>query len=971
MTMEVAISKEQLRYFALIRREEPYRKLTLAQYARALVENEVPDGENIVPCVSGLRFREGEGIGEDNEIIDLEGADLSGSKWINCDLNAKFIRFTGEYADRRGSVRRLKNSTNLQGVVFEGGTKFVGHDLSGVQFGPVDFGEGALFENCWLRHAIMDPTGSKLVTVKATKEQLQAYIKLRTETEIPGAAQGSFSDYLQATMGYRFPKGSEIIADLRHLRTIDATELEIPANVELDFSRSDLRGMKFENFNHRIILRDCDLYRAKFNNCYFAAGSDFRGSELGRVRIVGGTTFNAPKMSITGGEDLEDSVNRAKRVHLLPESFSMRSFASGGASIEFDPCYRRGSLQEDLETPTIYRRPPNGLEDVYDYRDHCHSREAIRRAKQAYRDKHNGDEPSYDRDWVQELPSFAKFLHDKYKFAHLVIRISDDNFVPDLQGLDFVNEGRTLARFEDPYNETHGFSNLSNLNFGRCNFGRSIISGIRFDGCNFEDSNFSAAELQPETRLMPRIAWNRWIPYPSWGDDQPTSFRGANLANTCFRAAYADRTVFTEATVTNMHAVDSAMMSVQAERIEGEYANFTRSYWYGGTIERANLPYANFSHTNFHHASVDPIPIWLNCSRAMGATLEGASFRYATVDGVNFNEANLDRTDFVGAAARHAKFREAKMRNARMTGFRYGAEMEGANVEKMLIDEVLFALSEEAEILEGLGEPDPERTRGWEARWAGCNVSKALPNAGREGAIYAKMRQEKSNVISRPLIRFMHGLARLADLAGIGGLRDSLYRGAEIVEEGLTNPWLYFTSTLIVGAVAFTAASVISFQILPAVTAPTAFLGLSIAAGVATVVGAPKLAKNEYLQKFFGYTGYEVDKAREVFKGRAQEIYNNIQLQAKLHKQFEKIPSLKISDTQRVRLERAMAIIPGARRERGSGQLRGVVGQGVTHAGREERRRAASPADSRRQKPSTHTEREAQRVVGASRERKP
>lgn len=856
---EIKITKEQLREYSVLIKEKNYENLTLAEYAWALNKNNatsiaVSADTEIVPVIEDLQFVEGE------KSIDLGGADLSGSKWKNCSFDGKYITFKGIYVREAGkSVNTLQKATNFQGAEFLGNTKFFEQDLSGVKFGSFEIGKER-FENCRLRHASIDPTGSQIISVKPTKKQFVNYLKLRAKENIPQAARGSFSDYLQSIMGHNYPKESVIIADLSGF-TIDAKELKLPENLEIDLSRCDLRGAQFKNLRNKVILRDSDLHHTEFVNSLLAEGSDFRGSELGNI-IINNALFVAPKFSITGSaEDIESSINNAKKNNLLPRAFT--TAVLGVEGIEFDPCYKRGSTEKELEKQTIYYRPPNGVNDIYAYRDFCHQEDEMNKAKERYRQANNHKEPSKDSDWVKYLPSFSDFLRVK---KHPDVPAEKD-FVPDLNGLDFVSQQGSF-----------GFSieDFTNCNFGRCNFGGCRISGINLDGCNFENSNFSSCEMKSVLKSMPvRVSLSSWyLPFLE-PNAQPTTMRGANLANTCFRGVNAVDIVLDGADITNFHAADSIMNHARLKKCIGKYINFKRAKLVFSKLNGSDLPYANF---------IDARLIGMEATKT---NLSGASFTGAQANGADFSGSDLSRADFAGAAVRYASFKKAEMKQARMAGYRYGADMRGADVEDMDVSEVMnewYSDEEEieTEVSTNINEQQQNEASGWSRT---KNLAEAIPSASTEVARVSGIMEEKSNLLSRASLYLTNLFARGVEKAFGPEVATVIRNWGEGSRAVLNSPRYYIGCMALVGIAAFAAASVISFGIVPTVFATTSFFALSAVAGVAAVVGGYKLAQTATAKKSLGFLGYndlEIDEAKSKAQNAISSQQENLAAQQQI-----------------------------------------------------------------------------------------
>jgi uncharacterized protein YjbI with pentapeptide repeats len=452
----VPVSKAQLVQYADRIKDNP--ALTLVEFIRNI--NSIDSDFIVRPQIKNLQFDPG-------EVIDLGGADLSDSIWIDCIFPADHITFKGKYWNRH-----LDRPTKLDTAEFHN-CKFIGQDLSGVSLGQIEI-SSKFFENCRLTHTKIDPTLSKIVRIVPTIEQLKKYVELRSKKPIPTAAQESFSDYLHNISKHRYPKDKVIIADLSNL-VIDAREIGLTGketDPEVDFSRSDLRGAVLRGFK-KIALRDCDLTGTLVEDCQFAKATDFRGSELSLMIIGRNCSFNSPKFSIPGDKaattaQIADSKRTARArsregyvvgalrlavaavtslvtdVHpehsvpairqaisrrLLPENFRSSMLVDGGEEIDFDPCYQRGSTTAMAKKSIVYIKPQGGIADVYAYRDYCHQKSVMEEAKKAFKAANGGKSPTVNYQWVEYLPNFAEFLRYKY-------RLKDANFVPDLNGLD-------------------------------------------------------------------------------------------------------------------------------------------------------------------------------------------------------------------------------------------------------------------------------------------------------------------------------------------------------------------------------------------------------------------------------------------------------------------------------------------------------------------------------------------------------
>ncbi len=641
----------------------------------------------VVPDISGLKF--GEAIEYPERVEGEQGEEF---------------------------VESLKeNHLDLSGVDFTGavlkGTKFTGCDISGGVFCDTDLG-GVEFNDCYLQGADLRGADLSKVTFNEDEPDLDdILVDMKPMDTAPLAEFQNLQRYGKMKLSTVEPLLYEY-QDLNKERLEQAKE-----KFEIDKQRKlDVQQERLDERQEKLRLKKEEVDKAWGKVSY-------------RQRTFGGEDYDKYKELYDDQQDLireldpeiesikqkmaeirETELDESQVKYVMaPSVTELPDIMSDDYQMSYDPAYKRGSSKEERNQERHYVRLTRKDTEEYlglvqDSPDLSINEFAAQKLQERGGVLKKGELAVADVS--TQIVKFEVTKEDAQEFQ----RLRRDNegltvneFITDKMRERGVTEIESAAiigslnpNILNPINEFDVFSekawpqtlsfhvktDLSELDFSRCNlqgacFSGANLSGAKFDGANLSNATFEGANLQE------------------------AEFIGAKARDTNFHAADLTDAVIKESDFTRAYLPFSFGERAKVEKSNFRFADIRNGEWQGVRIEGSDLSYANLEgvvlanadirrtkmvHTNLERAILNGCE--LVESDLSGAFLKEAEMRKAKIQKTSLENVQAQAIDLSGSIIDEltkldgAQLEEAIMRKVKADGVSFkNANMEAADLE--------------------------------------------------------------------------------------------------------------------------------------------------------------------------------------------------------------------------------------------------------------------------------------------------
>lgn len=619
----------------------------------------------------------------------------------------KALEYPEEVRGQQGEefVESLKeNHLDLAGVDFSGavlkGTKFTGCDISDGVFCDTDLG-GVEFNDCYLQGADLRGADLSKVTFNEDEPDLDEILVDMKPVET--------ADLLESQNLQRYGK-----------MKLSTVEPLLSQYAELNEERLEQAKEKFEQDKQRKL--DVQQERLDENEEKLRLMKEKVDAAYGKVsyyqRARGGEDYDKYKELYDEQQSLiaelnpqiesikqkiakiqETKLDESQVKYVMDRSVTeLPEIMSDDYQMSYDPAYKRGSSKEERNQERHYVRltredTQEYLALVEDKPDLSINEFAAQKLKERGGSLKKGEVPIADVS--TQIVKFEVTKEDAQEFQRLrrdnedltVKEFIADKMrargVPEIQSAAII--GKLNPNILNPNNEFDPLvpkkwpqtlslqmqTDLSELDFSRCNlqgacFSGANLSGAKFDGANLSNATFEGANLQE------------------------AEFIGATARDANFHAADLTDAVVRESDFTRAYLPFSFGERAQVEKSNFRFADIRNGQWQDVRIEGSDLSYANMEGVVLANADIRRTK--MVCANLERAILDGCQLVESDLSGAFLKEAEMRKAKIKGTSLQNARAGKIDLSESEIDEFSKldGAELKEAIMRKVKADKVSF-----------------------------------------------------------------------------------------------------------------------------------------------------------------------------------------------------------------------------------------------------------------------------------------
>lgn len=678
------LTQEELNEFVEFVKQEkaknPEVSISLADY---VTEKYYPGRSDVVvvPDISGLK------VGKDIDYAALEypeGADEQ---------------------QRKEFVESLKeNHLDLTGVDFTGavlkGTKFTGCDISGGVFCDTDLG-GVKFSDCYLQGADLRGADLSKVTFNEDEPDLDEDTlgtSIDEATEIRG--QLNLERYGKMKLSTLEPLLYQY-QDLNEERLEQAREkFELDKQGKLDVQQERLderqEELRLKAEQVAAAYKKVTYYQLTFGGKDYDRYKELYDEQQDLIAELN-PQIESIKQEMARIEETELDERQVKYV-MDPSVTGLPGIMSDDYQMSYDPAYKRGSSKEERNQERHYVRLTREDTEEYlalveDNPDLSINEFAAQKLKERGEVLKKGEIPIADVS--TQIVKFEVTKEDAQEFQRLRVSNKDltvnefiadkmrERGVPEIESAAIIgslnpnilnpnNEFDVLREKEWPQTLSfHMQTDLSELDFSRCNlqgacFSGANLSGAKFDGANLSNATFEGANLQE------------------------AEFIGAKARDANFHAADLTDAVIKESDFTRAYLPFSFGERARVERSNFRFADIRNGEWQDVRIGDSDLSYANMEGVVLANADIRRTKmVHTNLERAIlnGCELVESDLSGAFLKESEMRKAKIQKTSLENVQAKSIDLSEAEIDELSKLD---GAQLQEAIMRKVKADKVSF-----------------------------------------------------------------------------------------------------------------------------------------------------------------------------------------------------------------------------------------------------------------------------------------
>lgn len=674
------LTQEELNEFVEFVKQEkakdPEVSISLADY---VTEKYYPGRSDVVvvPDISGLKL--GEAVEYPEEVRGQQGEEF---------------------------VESLKeNHLDLTGVDFTGavlkGTKFTGCDISGGVFCDTDLG-GVEFNDCYLQGADLRGADLSKVTFNEDEPDLdEILVDMRPEETGPLAEFQNLQRYGKMKLSTVEPLLSQY-DELNKERLEQARE-----KFELDKQRKlDVQQERLDERQERLRLKKEQVAAAYKDvpsyEYYLAGGPKYdKYKELydEQQSLIAELNPQIEGIKQKMVEIRKTELDERQVKYVMDQSVTgLPGIMSDDYQMSYDPAYKRGSSKEERDQERHYVRLTRKDTEEYlalveDTPDLSINEFAAQKLKERGGVLKKGEIPIADVS--TQIVKFEVTKEDAQEFQRLRVsngKLTVNEFIADKmreRGVPEIESAAIIGKLHpnilNPNNEFdvlrekkwpqtlsfHVQTDLSELDFSRCNlqgacFSGANLSGAKFDGANLSNATFEGANLQE------------------------AEFIGAKARDANFHAADLTDAVIRESDFTRAYLPFSFGERAQVERSNFRFADIRNGEWQGVRIDGSDLSYANMEGVVLANADIRRTKmVHANLERAIlnGCQLVESDLSGAFLKEAEMRKAKIKETSLENVQAKSIDLSEAEIDELSKLD---GAQLQEAIMRKVKADKVSF-----------------------------------------------------------------------------------------------------------------------------------------------------------------------------------------------------------------------------------------------------------------------------------------
>lgn len=604
-----------------------------------------------------------------------------------------------------GFIESLKEDhLDLTGVDFTGavlkGTKFTGCDISGGVFCDTDLG-GVEFNDCYLQGADLRGADLSKVTFKDDEPDLDEILQQMKPSEVsPLREELNLQRYGKMKLSTLEPLLYQY-ADLNEERVEQARE-------KFEQDKQEKLEIQQERLNER--QEKLRLKKEEVDEAW--------GKVSYRQRTFGGEDYDKYKKLYDEQQDLIKELNpqiegikqemaRIRQTELDEDQVKfvmdrsvteLPGMMSDDYQMSYDPAYKRGSSKEERDQEKHYVRltrkdTEEYLDLVQDNPDLSINEFAAQKLKKSGVALAEGEVPIADvstqiikfKVTKEDAQEFQRLRRDNEELTvnEFIADKMRERGVPEIESAAII--GQLHPNILNPNNQFDVFAekawpqtlsfhvqtDLSDLDFSRCNlqgacFSGANLSGAKFDGANLSNATFEGANLQE------------------------AEFIGAKARDANFHAADLTDAVIKESDFTRAYLPFSFGERAQVEKSNFRFADIRNGQWQDVRIEGSDLSYANLEGVVLANADIRRTKmVHANLERAI---LNGCQLVESDLTGAFLKEAEMRKAKVKQTSLEKVQAKSIDLSEAEIDEFSKldGADLEKAIMRKVKADKVSF-----------------------------------------------------------------------------------------------------------------------------------------------------------------------------------------------------------------------------------------------------------------------------------------